>query len=72
VQELSPGAAGTPQDDLSSTGFDGGAERYPRSRLLSGCRDVVLGLVLDWWNEAALPPQPTVIELVDVLGDGDL
>ena len=32
----------------------------------------MVGLVLDGWHEADLAVQATVVEPVDVLGDGDL
>jgi hypothetical protein len=43
----------------------------PRSRLLSGCGDVVLGLELDGRDEADLAVPVAVVEPVDVLGDRD-
>ena len=33
---------------------------------------VVARVVLDWWDEADVAVQASVVEAVDVLGDGDL
>jgi hypothetical protein len=41
---------------MSRTGFDGGID-FPRSRMLSGCGDVVVGLELNGRNEADLAVQ---------------
>src|SRR5664280_2694986 len=57
--------------DLSSTGFDGDQD-LPRSRVLSGCGAVVLGLELNGRDKADLAVKAAVIEPVDVLGDRDL
>src|SRR5664280_301785 len=56
---------------LSSTGFDGDVD-LPRSRVLSGCGVVVLGLELNGRDKADLAVKAAVIEPVDVLGDRDL
>src|SRR5664280_3421234 len=56
---------------LSSTGFDGDQD-LPRSRVLSGCGVVVLGLELNGRDKADLAVKAAVIEPVDVLGDRDL
>src|SRR5664280_2140500 len=56
---------------LSSTGFDGDWD-LPRSRVLSGCGVVVLGLELNGRDKADLAVKAAVIEPVDVLGDRDL
>jgi len=41
---------------MSRTGFDGGID-FPRSRMLSGCGDVVVGLELNGRSEADLAVQ---------------
>src|SRR5450759_459935 len=56
---------------MSSTGFDGDWD-LPRSRVLSGCGVVVLGLELNGRDKADLAVKAAVIEPVDVLGDRDL
>jgi hypothetical protein len=56
---------------VSSTGFDGDVD-LPRSRVLSGCGVVVLGLELNGRDKADLAVKTAVIEPVDVLGDRDL
>jgi hypothetical protein len=56
---------------MSSTGFDGDVD-LPRSRVLSGCCVVVLGLELNGRDKADLAVKTAVIEPVDVLGDRDL
>ena len=50
---------------LSSTGFDGDVD-LPRSRVLSGCGVVVLGLELNGRDKADLAVKTAVIEPVDV------
>ncbi len=57
--------------EVSSTGFDGHGE-LPLSWLLGQGRASVLGFVLDRRDEPDLAVQPSEVEPVDVLGDGDL
>src|SRR5664280_24982 len=61
----------TASPEVSSTGFDGDWD-LPRSRVLSGCGVVVLGLELNGRDKADLAVKAAVIEPVDVLGDRDL
>ena len=54
-----------PTAEVSSTGFDGDVD-LPRSRVLSGCGVVVVGLELNGRDKADLAVKAAVIEPVDV------